>query len=236
MGVRSIIFRGIYSIGSKRGRYDRGDTFDFNQLQLLSGNGNGLFYEDIWEELYTEIIEAQQDKAGNAGQATLLGPDYFQNAAKDYCKTSAKDYDPAAFVTSVRIDLGDDYYNAISLIIDECAEELIEAWDRSTSNDGVGEKLFGGSNTVYGNFSNAMAIYSARAAGRYGAKWRSTAAANARSAAAARKFLAANPKGTSRTTRATPFAAKTYAQRNAASRATATKFLKANPKGTKRIF
>ena len=116
-----------------------------------------------------------------------------------------------SFVSFVKDRLGDTYYYAINEIIDECAEELIEAWDSSYAGDDMGEKLFGvyqgRSRRVYGSFSNAVANYSARAAARYGANWNTTAAANARSAATATKFLAANPKGTARNYASASYAA-----------------------------
>lgn len=164
---------------------------------------NGHLDQNLWEQNSAEVIENQISKAGNPGQETLLGPEYFEKSAKEFCRTVTKDYNPERFVSYVRADLGDTYYYAINEIIDECAEELLEAWDSSYGGDGLGEKLFGvyqgGSNRVYGSFANAVANYSARATARYGSNWNTNAAANARSAATARKFLAANPRGTART-------------------------------------
>lgn len=130
-------------------------------------NRTGYLDDNLWEESYTEVIESQVDKAGNAGQTTLLGDDYFGNYAKDYCKIYGKDYNPEEFVSYVKNLLGDDYYNAINEIIDECSEELYEAWDYSFAGDNIGEKLFGSLSTptrVYGSGAGAMANYQAAAA------------------------------------------------------------------------
>jgi hypothetical protein len=193
----------------------------------------GYLDQNLWEESYTEIIESQADKAGNAGQETLLGDDYFGKEAKEHCAENGKDYDPEKFVSDMQFKLGDDYFNAINIIIEECSEELLEAWDNSYGGDGMGIEMFR-SNTIYGNYSNALSHYSARAAARYGSKWNTTAAARSRSSATAAKFLAKNPTGTSRTTRATPYAGRTAAESRAVSRATATRFLAKNPQGTAR--
>lgn len=175
-------------------------------LRNVSGGRSGIFGghldQGLWEQNYTDVIEAQADKAGNAGQETLLGPDYFQNSAKDYCKIYGEEFDPDKFISYVKNALGDTYYYAINIIIDECAQELYEAWDSSYGGDNIGEKLFGvyqgGGRRTYGSFGNALAVYSANAARNYGTNWNSNAAANARNAATASKFLAANPKGTAR--------------------------------------
>jgi hypothetical protein len=202
------------------------------------GGQDGGLDADLWEEYSTEVIEAQIDKAGNAGQETLLGPDYFGKHAIDFCETVTDDYDDRAFVSYVENELGSDYYNAISEIIDECSEELYEAWDQAYSNDGVGDKLFGdfyNSNSVYGTFGNAVSAYNTRAAGKYkNYNWNGSAAHLAAKRATIVNFRAANPNGTSRTTRATPFAGRTYAQRQAVGKAAATKFLKQNPTGIRR--
>lgn len=191
---------GSKSLNRKAGRRGSSSLFDsFNSFTSAKQVSGGRLDNDLWEQNYTEVIESQEDKAGNSGQETLLGPDYFQNSAKDYCKTVSKDYDPEKFISFVKDKLGDTYYYAINEIIDECAEELLEAWDSSYSGDGLGEKLFGvyqgGGRRVYGSFSNAVTNYSARAAARYGANWNTVAGARARSAAAATKFLSANPGG-----------------------------------------
>jgi hypothetical protein len=222
MGLRSKIFKRMMSGGfsnssssvtrSKSGSVSSISRSITKSIKSLSSGSlsritsfDSNFDEDLWEEYYYEIIEAQQDKAGNAGQETLLGDDYFGNSAKLYCRLNGEDYDPDRFVSYVKNDLGDDYYYAINEIIDECAEELYEAWDRSYSNDGIGEKLFGGAigsqRRVYGSFSNALAIYQSSATSR-GYNFSGTAAANAANRALNKQSLIAwrknNPNGTAR--------------------------------------
>lgn len=184
MGLRSKIFRyamsGGFSSSAKMSRSAKGfgtirsksgkSLFDTKLSKLFSNTVDQRFDEDLWEGYYYDIIEAQQDKAGNAGQETLLSDEYFGGDAKQYCRINGKNYEPEEFISYVKNNLGDDYYYAINIIIEECAIELYEAWDRSFSNDGIGDKLFGGdmgsNRRVYGSFSNALAVYSAAAAKR----------------------------------------------------------------------
>lgn len=222
MGLRSKVFRYAMTGGFSRsasvtrsgsvGVIGRSLTKSIRRLSsrdILRASGNNQRFDSgIWEELYTEIIEAQRDKAGNAGQETLLSDDYFGNDAKQYCSNIQEDYTPEGFVNSLQNSLGDDYYNAINIIIDECAEELVEAWDRAFSNDGVGEKLFGldgyfgGGGRVYGSFSNALNVYTAAATKR-GYDFSGSAAGNARNRELNKQSLIAwrknNPNGTART-------------------------------------
>jgi hypothetical protein len=210
----------------------------FNYLDNLK-----TFDEGQWEESYTEIIAAQEEKAGNSGQTTLLSEEqYFPGYATEYCKQESEEYDPADFVETMSSDLGDDYYNAIREIIDECADELLEAWAQCWSDGEGGDLLtsaldFGGfynKNTVYGSFGNAMVVYNNRAISKYGTvNWNGSAAHLAAKRETIVNFRAANPNGTSRTTRSDPFAGRTYAQRKAVSTKAATTFLAKNPKGTK---
>jgi hypothetical protein len=184
--------------GGGRDGYD--SLFDaFSDARKMSG---GSLDEGMWEEYYTEVIDSQKDKAGNSGQETLLGDDYFGKEAKQFCRSVSSSYNPEAFISSVKNGLGDDYYNAISEITEECAIELVEAWDRAYRNDGVGEKLFGGygmgGSRRFSTMESAFSSYTARAARNFGANWNTTAGATARSAAAASKFLASNPGGTAR--------------------------------------
>jgi len=199
------------------------------------------FDEQLWEESYTEIIAAQEEKAGNAGQTTLLSEQqYFPGYAENYCSVNGEDYDPAEFVSTLSNDLGDDYYNAIREIIDECATELEEAWAQCFS-DGEGGDLFtsaldfGGfynANSAYGTFGNAARIQSQIAFAKFGGY--GTPAHLAAKRATIDNFRAANPNGRSRITPSTPFAGRTAAQRSAVGKKTATQFLKQNPTGIKR--
>lgn len=223
---------GVWSLG--RNIYRR---ITAKSKMQWGGNDGGL-NPDLWEEYSTEVIETQIDKAGNAGQETLLGDDYFRKHAIDFCETVTDDYDDRAFVNYMENELGSDYYNAISEIIDECSQELFEAWDAAYSNDGIADKSYGDfyrGNTVYGTFANAAAAYSNRAAVKFGNRnWNGSTAHLAAKQKTITDFLKANPNGRSRTTRADRYAGRSYAERNAVSRAAATKFLKANPNGTKR--
>lgn len=158
----------------------------------------GYLDNELWEEAYTEVIDSQIDKAGNAGQETLLGDDYFRQSAKQYCATNGNDYNPEDFISYVKNDLGDDYYNAISEITEECSEELLEAWDYAYAGDGMGEFLFGRyqpARNVFGSQANALARYNALASARYGRNWNTTSAARERSRATATRFLSKYPDG-----------------------------------------
>lgn len=199
------------------------------------GGYDGGLNPDLWEEYSTEVIEYQIGKAGNAGQETLLGDDYFRKHAIDFCETVSDEYNDFDFINYMEAELGDEYYNAISEIIEECSQELYEAWDEAYSNDGVGEKLyadFSMSERTYATFSQAQSAYVARANAKFGS-YGSPAHLSAKRSTIV-KFLKANPQGTSRTTPSTPFAGRTAAQRSAVGRKNATKFLKQNPTGTKR--
>ena len=199
--------------GRKKGFDSLFDAAQF--MDKLNGSAGDLD-RDLWEEYYTETIEAQVEKAGNAGQTTLLGDDYFGKEAKQYCRGVGSSYDPEAFISSVKNGLGDDYYNAISEIIEECAGELVEAWDRAFRNDGIGEKLFGGSlgggSRRFASMTAAFSNYQATAARNFGANWNTAGASRERSRQSATRFLAANPGGTRR---ASPI---TASYREAASR------------------
>lgn len=198
------------------------------------------FDQALWEESYTEIIAAQEEKAGNSGQETLLGEEqYFPGYAENYCRVYGEEFDPVEFVDRVSSDLGDDYYNAIREIIDECAEELLEAWSQCWQDGEGGDLLtsaldFGGfynRNSVYGTFGNAARIQQNLAFAKFGGY--GTTAHLAAKRATIVNFRAANPNGLSRTTRATPFGGRSYAERKAVSTKFATTFLAKNPKGTK---
>ena len=154
---------------SRRGSRGYGNLSQAFQDINSGASRSGYLNDNLWEENYTEVIDAQVDKAGNAGQTTLLGDDYFGNYAKDYCRLNGKDYTPEAFISYVQNLLGDTYYNAINEIIDQCAEELYEAWDYSYAGDSIGEKLFGPLNTsnrIFTSNASALVNYQAAAARR----------------------------------------------------------------------
>jgi hypothetical protein len=221
---------------SSRDRYISTARSNIGSSLRLSEN----FDQQLWEEAYTEIIAAQEEKAGNSGQTTLLSEQqYFPGYAENYCSVNGEDYDPAEFVSRVSSDLGDDYYNAIREIIDECAEELEEAWAQCWS-DGEGGDLFtsaldfGGfynRNSIYGTFGNAARVQQNLAFAKFGGY--GTPAHLAAKRATIVSIRTRYPNGVPRATRADQFAGRTYAERKTVSRRAATKFLSQNPKGTK---
>lgn len=208
-----------------------------NQLRrptLKEGIDNwGNFNDNDWEDYYTEIIDLQIEKAGNAGQETLLGDDYFRKHAKEYCAEQSEDYTQDAFVSSMQSSLGDDYFNAISQIIEECSLELAEGHNAAFDIDTF--DMYN-PNTVYGNFSNAAASYSSRASVKYGTRnWYGSKAHIADKQKTITNFLAKNPMGRSRNQPGSPYAGRTTTQSNAVSRATVARFLAQNPNGTRRV-
>lgn len=100
------------------------------------------FHMGYWQENILPMIENQISKAGNPGQESLLVGD-FAEAAYSACIKLAEDFSPEKFVSEVQVLLGDSKYNAISEIIEECSEELLEAWDYSYLGDGTREPRFG---------------------------------------------------------------------------------------------
>lgn len=231
--VRSITRMSRPASRSPRIRRTSGTLFEDLRSSRL---GDGYFNNELWESHYTEIIENQVDKAGNSGQETLLEEtEYFPSPALEYCKENGKDYDPEKFVDFVKNDLGDTYYYAINEIIDECSQELLEAWDDAFAGDGMGDFLYN-ERRAYGNFANALNVYSARASARYGPKWNTQAASFGRNRITATRFLAANPKGLSRTTRSTPYAGRSATESRKISAKAARDFLEKNPNGTPRVF
>jgi len=191
------------------------------------------FQEDNWEESYNDIIDAQIEKAVNAGQETLLGDDYFRKEAKDYCSEVASAYEPDSFVAYLKGGLGDEKFNAINIIIEECSIELAEAHNEAF-NFGNFSDLYN-SNTMYGNYSNAVAAYSRSAGAKYKtANWYGSKAHLAEKGKTINTFLRNNPGGRSRNQPGSPYAGRTMAQSNAVSRKTIQRFLAVNPRGTLR--
>lgn len=188
------------------------------------------FNDNDWEDYYTEIIDLQVEKAGNAGQETLLGDDYFRKYAKEYCERLSEDYNDDGFIVHMRSSLGNDYFNAISEIIEECSLELAEghnaAFDINTFD-------MYNPNTVYGNYSNALSVYQARAFNRYGAYGSKAHLAAKRKTITT--FLKNNPNGIPRNQPGSPAAGRSRAESLAVSRRTIQRFLAANPNGTRRV-
>ena len=191
------------------------------------------FDDDNWEEYSNEIIDAQIEKAVNAGQETLLGDDYFRKEAKDYCNESGSSYNSDDFISYIKGGLGDEKFNAINIIIEECSVELLEAHN-DAFNFGNFSDLYN-SNTMYGNYSNAAAAYSRSAAARYKTQnWYGSKAHLADKGKTITTFLRNNPGGRSRNQPGSPFAGRTTTQSRAVSRQTVKKFLAVNPRGTSR--
>lgn len=188
------------------------------------------FGDDYWEEYSNDIIDAQIGKAVNAGQETLLGDDYFRKEAKDYCSESGSSYEPDSFVAALKGGLGDEKFDAINIIIEECSIELLEAHD-GAFNFGNFSDLYN-SNTVYGSFANAAGRINNLVIARFGGY--GTAKHLAYKKDNINSFLANNPLGRSRITPSSPFAARTSAQTFAINRRTANSFLSKYPRGTVR--
>lgn len=105
------------------------------------GGGEGYFDQEWWEGEFPPILEEQIYKAGNPGQEAILSGDFLE-AATDYCIERGEEYTPEDFIAYLQEQLDEDKFNAISIIIEECAEQLLEAWDNSFAGDGTGAKLF----------------------------------------------------------------------------------------------
>lgn len=102
----------------------------------------GYFNPEYWAANSLAVIEAQVEKAGNPGQVAILEGD-FLDAANRSCQEQGEDYTADRFIADVRLDLGDSKADAISIITEECGEELYEAWDASYAGDNIGAKLYG---------------------------------------------------------------------------------------------
>jgi hypothetical protein len=130
---------------------------------------NGHFEQGYWEEVFPPILEEQASKAGNAGQESILTNDFLE-ASTEYCMERGEVFDMEEYALYLYDRLGDSKYNAISIIIEECANELILAWDDSYGGDGSGNKMFMSrrynEDSVYGSMSNAFDVYKGAAAAR----------------------------------------------------------------------
>ena len=189
-------------------RYARRESaFAFIGEQLIQNAIQNWQQDNQWEQYYTEIIASQVDKAGNEGQVTIL-TDYFPGPAQTYCAEHQDDFDPDNFILYVKLEMGSYYSDAITIIIEECANELYDAWGFIFENKG------GFRRGIYGTFEQALSRYQGLAAHNWSTKyakyanrgiaWNSVEAANIRSAAAARNFLSTNPGGTARPSLVTP--------------------------------
>jgi len=106
-----------------------------------SGIRDGYFDQSYWEQEYPGILEDQRYKAGNAGQESILTNDWY-NAANDYCLNDGQNFTKDEFLSYIENAIGSDKFNAVSIISEECAEELELAWDDSYGGDNQGPTLF----------------------------------------------------------------------------------------------
>lgn len=86
-----------------------------------------FFFSDDWEAGYPDILQDQIGKAGNAGQETIL-EGMWLDAADSYC-SRGEDFSYNGFISAIETDLGSPYYDAVSIITEECAWELEELWN-----------------------------------------------------------------------------------------------------------
>lgn len=139
---------GVVGVVKLFGKVSRGvSRLDVNTRSNLTGNRarpvEGYFDPYLWEQNYSDVIDKQADIPDlNPGQQSIVEGD-FTDAAKSYCATSGEDYNSIEFVSSVRAEIGDEKFNAISELIENCSEELWEAWDLAYGGDNMGAKLFG---------------------------------------------------------------------------------------------
>lgn len=105
------------------------------------GRSINFWNQDQWEAIFPSVLEAQVEKAGNAGQESILTGEFY-NLSYSYLLENGEDYDPEDYVSYLQSNLSGTKYDAISIIIDECANELIEYWDDSAAGDGVGINMY----------------------------------------------------------------------------------------------
>ena len=86
-----------------------------------------FFFSDDWESGYPDILADQEYKAGNAGQVSIL-TGMWLDAADSYC-SRGEEFTFDGFIFAIQSDLGSPYYDAVSIITEECAWELEELWN-----------------------------------------------------------------------------------------------------------
>ena len=154
-------YNGLKNLSRVKGR--RGGFGAEDALDLIP-----RFDEAAWEEGINEILSWAEDQAGNAGQVTLI-VDYLSPKVLDYCELTQEDYDPDEFVNVMRDELGDTYYNAINLIIDEMAamlDELRDSCHESFMENAAFRLGFGSAsaflptpNRIYSSYNAAYVAY-----------------------------------------------------------------------------
>jgi hypothetical protein len=160
--VRILFGRALFSRGrlTSLARNYRGPGGNFQ---------DGFFASDDWEKNYPPILEDQLNKYGNPGQEIILN-EYFYPAAEFYCKENGELFEEEEFISYIREAIGDEKFDAIDLIVEDCAAELVIAWDDSFAGDGFGDKMFRSrrfnEDSYYGSMGAAFANYKANAAAR----------------------------------------------------------------------
>lgn len=125
---------------------------------LSGASRDGYWDQYYWESTYPDILADQEYKAGNPGQETILSGDWLYSA-DFYCRLYGESFTTEDFLARLRLDLGDDKYNAVSIISEECAEELLLAWDDAYAGDSIGPALFRtNAGITHSAFSRGMRI------------------------------------------------------------------------------
>ena len=188
MGWKTSLVRGLIRYGERKAIKYAGlrNSYGIGKGSIVQDIGNILDYapqfdENSWESGCQDILNAAVDKAGNAGQETLI-QDYFEPKALEYCRLAQQDFDSADFIEKMGNELGDTYYYAINEIIAETADQLDELRDSCDQSfmENVMFNKFGHiagftylyrntNNRMYGNMNSAIQAYS-QAAVRNGYK------------------------------------------------------------------
>ena len=131
-GDRSI----IESLNTIRGvsRRLRGDA-DFtagleNAFEDYFINSTFDLSDQYWEEFYTDILDSTTYLADErrTGQRVVI-EEYMIPAGKDYCEEKKGDFNPDEFEAHIRLEIGDEKYNAVDEIVPEIAQDLYAASD-----------------------------------------------------------------------------------------------------------
>ena len=160
MLYRKIIRASLRRSNFRRSPRREGNIYNFAKhgieevLEDLAITNAFGFDDDAWEGACEEVIEMQEERAGNPGQETIL-KDYFAPAAKSYCQNQNEDYTPEGFIIQMGIDLREDMYEAISEIIEECANELEQVHAQIFGGYGL-SFLYGGTIGRSSRFYNSV--------------------------------------------------------------------------------
>ncbi|CAB4159853.1 hypothetical protein UFOVP721_5 [uncultured Caudovirales phage] len=187
MGLRKTIIRGLVkSYYQKKAIKYAGLRSPWRVQSRRRSNAFGDIIEDAidlapqfdeaqWESGVADLLNFAEGQAGNAGQTTLI-VDYLSPKAIEYCQLTQQDYDPEEFISTMKDELGDSYYNAISEIIDDLAQQIDELRDACHQSflenaafrlgTGFGYAFMHANtpNRQYGNMASAFAAYGQAAA------------------------------------------------------------------------